>query len=164
MTEKDDRWIWEYRQPSLFADFFYLRICLFTLPKMDKMISFQSKMDFSSANSRFGIQNDRTYLPRITRETCIAIWFGFQIVVFAFYKIFRKMSPSRHEVDRHRSRRRIVCHLCRRTVSEENWWNFIFFNFQMFSSVVHKLFWWADFENHWFSYFWVVPFSGLLML
>ncbi len=28
-------------------------------------------MDFLSANSGFAVQNDGTYLPRITRETCI---------------------------------------------------------------------------------------------
>jgi hypothetical protein len=28
------------------------------------------KMDFLSGNSRFAVQNDGTYLPRITRETC----------------------------------------------------------------------------------------------
>ena len=27
-------------------------------------------MDFLSSNSGFAVQNDRTYLPRITRETC----------------------------------------------------------------------------------------------
>ncbi len=27
-------------------------------------------MDFLSANSGFAVQNDGTYLPRITRETC----------------------------------------------------------------------------------------------
>jgi hypothetical protein len=35
------------------------------------MTIFQSKMDFLSANSRFGDLNDGTYLPQITRETCI---------------------------------------------------------------------------------------------
>ena len=30
-------------------------------------------MDLFSANSRFAVQNDETYLPRITRETCIHI-------------------------------------------------------------------------------------------
>ncbi len=34
------------------------------------MTLFQSKMDFLSANSRFAVQNDGTYPPRITRETC----------------------------------------------------------------------------------------------
>jgi hypothetical protein len=34
------------------------------------MTIFQSKMDFLSANSRFGVRNGRTYLPQITRETC----------------------------------------------------------------------------------------------
>jgi hypothetical protein len=27
-------------------------------------------MDFSSANSRFAVQNDGPHLPQITRETC----------------------------------------------------------------------------------------------
>ncbi len=30
-------------------------------------------MDFSFANSGFGVQNDGTYLPKIMRETCISI-------------------------------------------------------------------------------------------
>ncbi len=51
---------------------FYLRIRLFTFEKRPKMTLFQSKMDFLSVNSRFAVQNDRTYLPRITRETCNA--------------------------------------------------------------------------------------------
>ena len=43
------------------------------------------------------------------------------IIIFVFYQIFSKMGPPRPEHERHRSRRRIVCHLCRRTVAEENW-------------------------------------------
>ncbi len=50
---------------------FYLRIRLFAFEKWPKVTLFQSKMDFLSANSRFAVQNDGTYLPRITRETCI---------------------------------------------------------------------------------------------
>ncbi len=34
------------------------------------MTLFQSKTVFLTAISRFAVQNDRTYLPRITRETC----------------------------------------------------------------------------------------------
>jgi hypothetical protein len=49
---------------------FYLRIRLFTLEKM-VMTIFQSKINFLSANSRFEVQNEGTYLPPITRETCI---------------------------------------------------------------------------------------------
>ena len=52
---------------------FYLRIRLFTFQNWSKMTIFQSKMDFLSANSRFAVKNVRTYLPRITRETCIII-------------------------------------------------------------------------------------------
>ena len=37
-----------------------------------KLPIFQSKMDFLSANSVFAVQNDGSYLPRITRENCIA--------------------------------------------------------------------------------------------
>ncbi len=37
------------------------------------MTIFQPKMVFLFANSRFTVLNDGTYLPRITRETCIAI-------------------------------------------------------------------------------------------
>ncbi len=39
--------------------------------KLSAMLIFQSKVEFLSANSRFAVQNDRTYLPRITRETCM---------------------------------------------------------------------------------------------
>ncbi len=42
--------------------------------RWSKMTIFQSKMDFLSANSRFAVQNDGTYLPRITRETCTLIF------------------------------------------------------------------------------------------
>ncbi len=34
------------------------------------MTLFQSKMDFSSANSRFAVQNDGTYLSQISRQNC----------------------------------------------------------------------------------------------
>ena len=40
-----------------------------SLFRISKLV-FQSKMDFSSANSGFAVQNGRTYLRRITRETC----------------------------------------------------------------------------------------------
>ncbi len=46
---------------------FYLQIRFFTFRKMT---IFQSKIDFLSTNSRCAIQNDGTFLPRITRETC----------------------------------------------------------------------------------------------
>jgi hypothetical protein len=51
---------------------FYLRIRLFTLEEWFKMTIVQSKMDFLSANSRYVVKNDGTYLPRITRETCMS--------------------------------------------------------------------------------------------
>ncbi len=51
--------------------FFYLRIRLLILPKMVKMIIFKSKRNFLSENSRFAVQNGGTYLPQITRETCM---------------------------------------------------------------------------------------------
>ena len=35
-----------------------------------KMPNFQSKCVFLSVNSVFGVQNSRTYLPRITKPTC----------------------------------------------------------------------------------------------
>ncbi len=57
-----------YRRPSLFADFFAYS----HEKKMVKRDNFQSKLDFLSTNSRFAVQNDGTYKPRITRETCIA--------------------------------------------------------------------------------------------
>ncbi len=62
----------QYRRPSLFADFLSVN-SLISFEKWPKMTLFQSKMDFLSANSRFAVQNDRTYLPLITRETCITI-------------------------------------------------------------------------------------------
>jgi len=50
---------------------FYLQICLFTLTKLIKNDNFLVKNGLLSANSVFGVQNDGTYLPRITSETCI---------------------------------------------------------------------------------------------
>ena len=50
---------------------FYLRICLFTFQNWSKMTVFYSTIDFLSTNSGLGVQNDGTYLPRITRETCL---------------------------------------------------------------------------------------------
>ncbi len=44
------------------------------------MTLFQSKMNFLSANSRFVVQNDWTYLPRITRETCKCFGFCFWVL------------------------------------------------------------------------------------
>ncbi len=38
--------------------------------KESKIAIFHSKMDFLPANSRFAVQNDGSYLPRITWETC----------------------------------------------------------------------------------------------
>lgn len=49
----------------------YLRICLFTSQILVKNANFVVKMDISSDNSIFKVQNDGAYLPRITRETCI---------------------------------------------------------------------------------------------
>ncbi len=54
----NDKWtnkILKYRQPSLLV----------------KMTILWSKVDVLSANSRFAVQIDGTYLPRITRKTCI---------------------------------------------------------------------------------------------
>jgi hypothetical protein len=59
---------------------FYLGIRLFTFEKWPKMTIFQSKMDFLSANSRFAVQNDGTYLLRITRETCTMKW-NFKLLI-----------------------------------------------------------------------------------
>jgi hypothetical protein len=50
---------------------FYLQIHISILKIMVQNDNFQSKMDFLSENSRFDVQNDGTYLPKITRETCI---------------------------------------------------------------------------------------------
>ena len=46
-----------------------------------RLLSFQnlSKMDFLSANSGFAVQNLKTYLPQITRETCIS-FFHFKVL------------------------------------------------------------------------------------
>ena len=49
---------------------FYLQICLFTFREWSKMTIFYWKMDVLSANSGFEVQNDRGYLPKITKETC----------------------------------------------------------------------------------------------
>ncbi len=48
---------------------FYLRLHFFTLEKWSKMTILQTKIGFLFANSRFAVQNDRKYLPWITRET-----------------------------------------------------------------------------------------------
>ncbi len=73
-SQKNDNFLslsnfWTTGSPR-YSRTFYLRICLFTFEKWPKMTILQSKMDFLSANSRFAVQNDGTYLPRITRETC----------------------------------------------------------------------------------------------
>ncbi len=52
-----------------------LFICEFAyshFKKWFKMPNFQSKCVFLSANSVFSVQNSGTYLPRITRLTCIS--------------------------------------------------------------------------------------------
>ena len=46
---------------------FYLQICLFTFQNW-------KKWQFSSQKWTFAVQNDGTYLPRITRETCSEFW------------------------------------------------------------------------------------------
>jgi hypothetical protein len=60
---------------------FYLRIRLFTYEKWPKMTIMQSKMDFLSANSRFAVQNDGMYLPRITRETCTDVYLNPHFII-----------------------------------------------------------------------------------
>ena len=37
-------------------------------------------MDFLSVNLRFAVQNDRTYLPQITRETCTTVCFHSMLI------------------------------------------------------------------------------------
>ncbi len=49
---------------------FYLQICWFTLGKVVQNNNFLAQMDFLYANSVFEVQNEGTYLPRISRETC----------------------------------------------------------------------------------------------
>ncbi len=59
--------------PSLFARTFYLRISSFASEKNNQKWQYScQKCTFLSANSRFAVQNNGTYLLRITRETCIA--------------------------------------------------------------------------------------------
>ncbi len=72
-----------------------LFICKFAYShwqKWSKMTLFQSKTVFLSAISRFAVQNDGTYLPRITRET---------LLFFSFYPhepffFFDKMTSFKH--------------------------------------------------------------------
>jgi len=47
-------------------------------------------MDFLSANSGFAVQNDGTYLPRITRETCTSFLEAKKI----FLKIFEAIDED----------------------------------------------------------------------
>ncbi len=54
-----------------YSQTYNLCIRLYTFEKWSKITICQSKMDFLSANSRFAVQNDWTYLPRITKETCV---------------------------------------------------------------------------------------------
>jgi hypothetical protein len=49
---------------------FYVQICLFTLEKRSEVTIFLPKKGLLSANSRFAVQNDGTYLTRLTSETC----------------------------------------------------------------------------------------------
>ena len=49
--------------------------------------NFLVKMDFLSANSRFLVQNDGMYLPRITRETCTSLFYGRLRVFQGFLKL-----------------------------------------------------------------------------
>jgi hypothetical protein len=60
------------------------------------MTLFQSKMDFLSANSRFAVQNDGTYIPRITRETCIHedLLITEQLSVKQMYHCFRRKAKD----------------------------------------------------------------------
>ncbi len=50
---------------------FYLRIRLFTLRKMVRTDNFTDKNGLFFCEFKFAVKNDETYLPRITRETCI---------------------------------------------------------------------------------------------
>ncbi len=52
------------------------------------MTLFQSKMDFLSANSRFAVQNDGTYLPRITRKACIYLNQMLLLLLFYILSLF----------------------------------------------------------------------------
>ncbi len=56
-----------------------LFICEFAYSHWQKMVqndNTQIKNGFFSANSRFVVQNDGTYLPRISREPCISMGFS----------------------------------------------------------------------------------------
>ena len=68
------------------------------------MTIFKSKNDFVSAISGFLVQNEETYLPRITRETCISVfaWFRWMagVAVKSFFtkaciqKLLVKLTPG----------------------------------------------------------------------
>ncbi len=78
VIETQDRLIIAITGGPRYSRSFYLQIRLFTLENWSKITIFQSKMDFLSVISRFAVQNDGTYLPRITRETCIVyLWSHF---------------------------------------------------------------------------------------
>ena len=59
-----------YRWPSLFADFLTVKslIHISKLVRIDNVLV--KKWIFYLRNSGFTVQNDGTYVPRITRETC----------------------------------------------------------------------------------------------
>ncbi len=59
----------QYKRPLLITDFLFVNLPIH-MEKLVKNDNFQSKMDFLSANSRFAVQNDGTYLPQITSESC----------------------------------------------------------------------------------------------
>jgi hypothetical protein len=66
-----------------------LFVCGFTYSHLKNDLKWQfflSKMDFLYANSRFQIQNDGTYLQRISRETCTTIW-TLKTYYLQYYKI-----------------------------------------------------------------------------
>ena len=53
-----------------------------------KMPILKSKKDFLSANSVFAVQNDGTYLSRITRETC-TLHVNFSVKIFPCFLRFK---------------------------------------------------------------------------
>ncbi len=99
-----ENWIWErifvvavaVQATLVIWWIFYVRICVFTLAKMFKIGNFPVKMDLLSTITRYAVQNDGTYLPWITRETCIedsgySVYFWIVILIFQ-----RNLSITKH--------------------------------------------------------------------
>ncbi len=64
---------WANKLSDKWVKHFYKRTIMFTFHLNDLKCTGCPRylQDFLSANSRFAVQNDGTYLPRISRETCM---------------------------------------------------------------------------------------------